>query len=134
MEFVPVGRPDSAGKARVLSRVPQVDPRTRTMIIRATILEGKQTLFPGVFVEGQLVHGETRSSPSVPEAAVTRFGSSDYVFIRTGPETFEARPVRLGRFNGTRYEIVEGVEDKEEVVVEGVFFLKSVMVKGPSEG
>jgi cobalt-zinc-cadmium efflux system membrane fusion protein len=134
VEFVPVGRPDSSGKARVLSRVPQVDPETRTMIIRATILEGKQNLFPGVFVEGQLIHGETRSSPSVPEAAVTRFGSSDYVFIRTGSETFEARPVRLGRFNGTRYEIAEGVEDQEEVVVEGVFFLKSVMVKGPSEG
>jgi cobalt-zinc-cadmium efflux system membrane fusion protein len=134
VEFVPVGRPETAGNARVISRVPQVDPTTRTVTIRARIEGPKQELFPGVFVEGQLVQGGVRNSPSVPEAAVTRFGSTDYVFVRTGPETFEARPVRLGRFNGTRYEILEGVTLDEEVVVEGVFFLKSVLVKGTSEG
>ena len=63
-----------------------------------------------------------------------RFGASDYVFVRTGPNTFEARPVHLGRYNGTRYEIMEGVTTDEEVVVEGVFFLKSILVKGSSEG
>jgi cobalt-zinc-cadmium efflux system membrane fusion protein len=134
VEFVPVGRPETAGRARVISRVPQVDPQTRTVTIRARIFEGKPILFPGVFVEGQLVHGESRTSPSVPESAVTRMGSNDYVFVRAGPETFEARPVRLGRYNGTRYEILEGATEGEEVVVEGVFFLKSVLVKGDAVG
>jgi len=134
VEFVPVGRSEAAGRARVISRVPQVDPQTRTVTIRASIFEGKEILFPGVFVEGQLVHGESRSAPSVPESAVTRMGSTDYIFVRTGPETFEARPVRLGRYNGTRYEILEGAKEGEEVVVEGVFFLKSVLVKSDSEG
>jgi len=134
VEFVPVGRPEITGHARVISRVPQVDPTTRTVKIRARIEGRKQELFPGIFVEGQLVHGGVRNSPSVPESAVTRFGSTDYVFVRTGPETFEARPVQLGRFNGTRYEILEGVKLDEDVVIEGVFFLKSVLVKGTSEG
>lgn len=134
VEFVPVGRPETSGRARVISRIPQVDPRTRTVTVRARIEGVKERLFPGVFVEGQLVHGESRTSPSVPEAAVTRLGSTDYIFVRTGPETFEARPVNLGRFNGTRYEILEGVKSGEEVVVKGVFFLKSVLVKGSSEG
>jgi RND family efflux transporter MFP subunit len=134
VEFVPVGRPEAAGRARVVSRVPQVDPTTRTVTIRARIEDPRQELFPGVFVEGQLVHGGVRSSPSVPESAATRLGSTDYVFVRTGAETFEARPVRLGRFNGTRYEILEGVGVDEDVVVEGVFFLKSVLVKGTPEG
>ncbi len=134
VEFVPVGRPETVGHARVISRVPQVDPTTRTVTIRARIEGRKEELFPGIFVEGQLVLGGVRNSPSVPESAVTRFGSTDYVFVRTGPETFEARPVQLGRFNGTRYEISEGVSLDEEVVVEGVFFLKSVLVKGTSEG
>ena len=133
VEFVPVGRPDTSGRARVISRVPQVDPRTRTITIRAEIYEGRQDLFPGVFVEGQLLRGQTRNSPSVPEPAVSRFGTSDYVFVRTGPETFEARPVQLGRFNGTRYEVLDGVQTGEDVVVEGVFFLKSVLVKGTPE-
>ena len=63
-----------------------------------------------------------------------RIGSTDYVFVRTGAESFESRPVRLGRYNGTRYEILDGVKTGEDVVVEGVFFLKSVLVKGSSEG
>jgi cobalt-zinc-cadmium efflux system membrane fusion protein len=134
VEFVPVGRPETSGRARVISRVPQVDPQTRTLTIRARILNGKGRLYPGVFVEGQLVHGETRSSPSVPESAVIRIGSTDYVFVRTSAESFESRPVRLGRYNGTRYEILEGAKTGEDVVVEGVFFLKSVLVKGSSEG
>jgi Cu(I)/Ag(I) efflux system membrane fusion protein len=117
----------------VVSRVPQVDPQTRTLTVRAEIYEGRGYLFPGVFVEGQLLQGETRQSPSVPEAAVSRVGTLDYVFVRTGPETFEARQVRLGGFNGTRYEILSGVSTGEEVVVEGVFFLKSVLVKGTPE-
>ena len=54
--------------------------------------------------------------------------------MSTGPETFEARPVELGRFNGTRYEVLSGVTVGEDVVVDGVFFLKSVLVKGGTEG
>ena len=74
VEFVPVGRPDSVGRARVISRVPQVDPRTRTVTVRAEIYDGREVLFPGVFVEGQLVQGEPdpllRSpSPRSPDSA-----------------------------------------------------------------
>jgi multidrug efflux pump subunit AcrA (membrane-fusion protein) len=57
-------------------------------------------------------------------------GSSDYVFVRLDAETFEARPVSVGRFNGSRYEIQEGLELDEEVAVQGVFLLKSALLRG----
>ena len=65
---------------------------------------------------------------------MVRIGASDYLFVRRGPDRFEARPVTLGRFNGTRFEIVEGVALGEEVAVQGVFLLKSALVRGGEEG
>lgn len=134
VEFVPVGRPHLTGRATVISRVPQVDKETRTVKVRAKILDvGGETFFPGVFVEGTVTIGEAQTAASVPESAVIRFGAGDVVFVRTGPSTFEARPVDLGLFNGSRYQVLSGVVLPEEVVVQGVFFLKSVAISGEAE-
>jgi cobalt-zinc-cadmium efflux system membrane fusion protein len=134
IDFVPVGRPEIAGRARVLTPIPRVDPVTRTVAVRAEILSTPEPLFPGVFIEGMLTHGEAQSALSVPESAVIRIGGSDYVFVDL-PEAgaFEARPVELGRFNGTRYEIVRGLSAGEQVAVQGVFFLKSALLQGEAE-
>lgn len=133
VEFIPVGRPEAWGLAKVTTRVPQVDATTRTVMVRAEITHGSENLLPGVFVEGNLIRGDASQAPSVPESAVIRRGSSDYVFVRVDAETFEARPVKVGRFNGTRFEIREGLALDEEVAVEGVFLLKSALVRGEEE-
>jgi cobalt-zinc-cadmium efflux system membrane fusion protein len=134
IDFVPVGRPESAGTGQVLTPIPTVDPTTRTVAVRAEILSTPEPLFPGVFIEGMLIHGESRSSLSVPESAVIRIGGSDYVFVSLSePGGFEARPVELGRFNGTRYEVLRGLSEEEEVAVQGVFFLKSALLQGRGE-
>lgn len=130
IDFVPVGRPELASRARVLTSIPRVDPLTRTVAIRAEILKTPEPLFPGVFIEGTLIHGKARESLSVPESAVIRIGSSDYVFVQAdAPGNFEARPVVLGRFNDTRYEIRSGIAAGEQVAVEGVFLLKSALTQ-----
>jgi cobalt-zinc-cadmium efflux system membrane fusion protein len=130
IDFVPVGRTEEAGRARVLTPIPRVDLMTRTVTVRAAIMESATQLFPGVFVEGTLTHGDARRSLSVPESAVIRLGGGDYVFIATGESGgFEARSVELGRFNGTRYEILTGLSADEQVAVEGVFLLKSALLE-----
>jgi cobalt-zinc-cadmium efflux system membrane fusion protein len=130
IDFVPVGRPDATSLARVLTPIPTVDPVTRTVAVRAEIVKTPQPLFPGVFIEGMLTHGESRRSPSVPESAVIRIGGADFVFVQIDePGSFEARPVELGHFNGTRYEVLRGVALDEQVVVQGVFFLKSALLQ-----
>jgi multidrug efflux pump subunit AcrA (membrane-fusion protein) len=115
----------------VLTPIPTVDPVTRTVAIRAEIEQSPEPLFPGVFVEGTLVHGEAREALSVPESAVIRIGGTDYVFVqRDEAGVFEARPVELGQFNGMRYEVRRGLSADEQVAVQGVFFLKSALLEG----
>jgi hypothetical protein len=130
VEFVAMGRGATAGRAEVITRVPEVDPVTRTVAVRARIVGDQPDFFPGVFVEGMVTHGEARTAPSVPEAAVIRLGGSDIVFVRRSETAFEARPVVLGASNGSRFEIVEGVSLGEEVAVQGVFLLKSALLGG----
>jgi cobalt-zinc-cadmium efflux system membrane fusion protein len=130
VDFAPVGYPGLSGRARVITPIPRVDPATRTVTLRAAILESRSRLVPGTYVEGVLVLGEARRALSVPESAVIRIGSSDHVFVRLAPDSFEARSVEIGLFNGTRYEVLVGVGPGEEVAVEGVFFLKSALIRG----
>ncbi len=68
VEFIPVARPNAVGHATVVTSVPQVDPTTRTIVIRAAITDSLAPLVPGVFVEGTLTHGG-RATGDVPHRA-----------------------------------------------------------------
>jgi RND family efflux transporter MFP subunit len=134
VEFAPAGDPDGVGAAQVLTSIPKVDPTTRTVTVRAEILSYPGIPLPGIFVEGSWTRGRERSKPSVPEGAVIRIAERDQVFVRTGAEEFEPRPVRLGQFDGERYEVLDGLRVGEEIVTQGVFFLKSALIKDSGEG
>jgi RND family efflux transporter MFP subunit len=128
VEFVPVGRPSTTGRASVVTRVPQVDPSTRTIRIRARITRSDPTLYPGVFVEGTLTHHGVRQAPSIPSSALISVEGEDVVFVRLSPDVFELRHVSLGTSSDATLEVLAGVEVGEEVVAQGVFFLKSELV------
>jgi RND family efflux transporter MFP subunit len=137
VEFVPVGRPQAAGRARVITGVPQVDPTTRTVTVRAALEEAlrPRQLLPGVFVEGTLTRGRPSRGAAVPEAAVIRLGARDHVFVHRSAGTFEARPVTLGRYTAGTWEVIDGVTVGEQVAVSGVFLLKSALLRaGEEEG
>jgi cobalt-zinc-cadmium efflux system membrane fusion protein len=134
VEFTPVARPDLVGRGEVLSRVPQVNPDSRTIRIRARIVHSDAPLYPGVFVEGAVLRSEGRRTAVVPEGAVIAVGGRDSVFVQAAPDTFEVRQVELGQSAGGSIEVLGGVEPGQMIVVEGVFFLKSALLKGSGEG
>ena len=132
--FTPVGRTGERGRAKVISSVPQVDPGTRTIRLRARLVEAGSALFAGVFVEGEVDHGEARLAPAVPASAVINLTGEDVVFVVTGVGAFEVRPVRLGVADGEEREVVTGVTTGERVAATGVFLLKSTLLGGDGEG
>ena len=132
VEFAPVGRPEVLGRATVITRVPQIDPATRTVLIRARIDSDASSFFPGAFVEASLITGSARTSLAIPRSAVISFQGKDIVFVATGPDEFTVRPVTLGQVQGETYEVARGLTAGDEIAVEGVFLLKSALLK--SEG
>jgi cobalt-zinc-cadmium efflux system membrane fusion protein len=137
IRFAPVGQP-ACCDATVITRVPQVDPTTRTVKIRAEVGANHPALLPGMFVEGMLVSSKASSQEQaltvVPAAAVIRAQGRDVVFVELSAGRYSAQPVEIARYNGSDFELLSGVTPGQRVVVEGTFLLKSKLLRGDDEG
>jgi len=61
----------------------------------------------------------------VPEEAVIRGGTRDLVVLERSPGSFDVLPVALGRYGDGRWEVLEGVEEGDEIVVSAQFLIDS---------
>jgi cobalt-zinc-cadmium efflux system membrane fusion protein len=59
---------------------------------------------------------------------VQRIRDGQVAFIRVG-DTYEVRPLELGRSDGTWVEVKEGLEVGDEVVIEQSFLIKADIEK-----
>lgn len=110
---------------------PDVDPRSRTVGVRADFSNAEGRLKPDMLVEGR-VSSEDVMGPQlmVPASAVLWTGPRSVVYIQdTDSEMprFEAREVELGPRAGDYYVIHDGVDTGEQVVYHGNFRLDSEM-------
>ena len=64
----------------------------------------------------------------VPLSALQRFGERDVVFIRVG-ETYEARPLELGKRDAQQVEVLSGLRAGDDVVVEQSYLIKADIEK-----
>lgn len=84
---------------------------------------------PGGLTGGAAVEvwlkGETRSGVvTLPKSAIVEDGGFHYVYVEEEHGVFEKKEVKLGGFDGIRYEILSGVEPGEKVAVEGALKIK----------
>jgi cobalt-zinc-cadmium efflux system membrane fusion protein len=113
----------------------QVDASSRTIPVRIEIANSEQLLRPGMSATAWVPVGKSSEKViAVPVAALQRIENEWLVFLPTGQDTFEIRPVGRGRDLGTEIEIVSGLKAGERVVVEGAFLLKAEAEKARSEG
>lgn len=115
---------------------PEVDPRTRTVTLRATVPNPGGRLRPGMFVRAD-VHttldtpAEDGSPPLViPDTAVLQTGTRAVVYVRT-PGTarpvFEGRVIELGPRADDVFVVRSGLSEGEEVVTHGAFKIDSAL-------
>ena len=114
--------PLSLGKP--LADNPVIEPTARTAEIRFA-LDNRRTRFRvGQSVRLRLFVGDGESGTAIPESAVVEDGGRPVVFVQTGGESFERRPVRLGATAGGYVHVVEGVEPGERVVHRGAYLVR----------
>ena len=65
----------------------------------------------------------------VPHSAVTEVADKKVVFVRQPDDDFEVHRVTLGASAGGKVEIISGLRQGEQVVIDGVFTLKSTVLK-----
>jgi RND family efflux transporter MFP subunit len=106
--------------AVVRALVPSENPLTRTRAVRFVHNIGK-TLRPLAHEQSVTLRipiGPARQVLSVHKDAIIKRQGQDIVFVVAG-EGVESRPVRLGVAVGSRFEVLSGLKDGDQVVVRG---------------
>jgi cobalt-zinc-cadmium efflux system membrane fusion protein len=118
------------GRIELIGR--RIDPVARTVIARIPLSNRQDLLRLGLFGTARISAGEARKgAPSlvVPRSAVTEIGGKSVVFVHHPDDDFELHEVVLGRAALGKVEVISGLREGEEVVVDGAFTLKSLVLK-----
>ncbi|MCH8924505.1 MAG: efflux RND transporter periplasmic adaptor subunit [Proteobacteria bacterium] len=106
--------------AVVRALVPSENPLTRTRTVRFVLNMGepRQPLAHEQSITLRIPIGPARQVLSVHKDAVIKRQGQDIVFVVAG-EGVEARPVQLGVAVGSRFEVLSGLSQGDQVVVRG---------------
>jgi cobalt-zinc-cadmium efflux system membrane fusion protein len=125
--------PTEVFDARIETIGRQLDPAARTVTARILLQNHGDLVKVGLFGTARVVVGPAEGAPRrvvVPLTAVTTVAQRDVVFVRHPDGDFELHAVTVGRSAEGRVEILGGLRAGEQVVVAGVFTLKSAILKG----
>ena len=120
---------DNVSASTTLDRVlPGTATASQSTVARATIDNADRLWRPGAAVRARVTVSEEPVALRVPLAALQRFRDWDVVFIRVG-DTFEARPLTLGRRDGNFVEVLDGLKPGDPIVVEQSYVVKADIEK-----
>jgi len=101
-----------------------IDQTTATIRLKAMFPNDDERLWPGEFVNAQLLL-ETRSQAlTIPASAVQRGPNGLFTWVVTGAGTAEMRPLRVGPTSGDQTEVVAGLAEGDRVVTDGQYRLQ----------
>lgn len=112
----------------------QVDPVGRTVTARLRLTNRRDLLRLGLYgtatINARRDDGASPRVVAVPRAALVELAGKTVVFVRQKDDDYDVHEVTTGASAPGVVEIVRGLRDGEEVVVDGAFTLKSVVLKG----
>ncbi len=104
---------------------PAVNPENRTVAIRATVPNSDDKLKPDMFAQMRWSHGGGNANLTVPENAVLATGRSQRVWVKISDGRFQPREVVIGARSQGYIEILEGLQERDEVAVNGGYLIDS---------
>ena len=122
--------PDKVFNGQVSTISPLIDKNTRSVQLRATLLNTDRLLNPGMFADVKVLSGSTRQVLTLPDTAISYNPYGNFVFvIESGVDglTVQSRLVETGRTREGRIEIVKGLGVGEQVVSAGQIKLRNGM-------
>jgi cobalt-zinc-cadmium efflux system membrane fusion protein len=110
----------------------QVDPVARTVTARIRLQNRQDRLRVGLFGTAYVSTGDRERGEAtlvVPRSALTEVAGKQVVFVRQADHDYELHEVVLGASAAGKVQVIAGLRDGEQVVVDGVFTLKSAVLK-----
>ncbi len=131
LTIVPNAYPNEKIEAKINFINPILNSKTRTIAIRATLKNNKNKLKPGMLVSSFVNvsnNNETSTIVKIPKTAVLWTGKRSVIYVKPNKNEsiFELREVELGQSLGDKYQIISGLKNGEEIVVNGAFTVDAV--------
>ena len=98
---------------------PQVDPETRSVLIRAKVPNPDTVLKPGMFCTVTIVIEKKEDALTVPLEALVSRGEKHFLYIEEEGKAV-IRQVQMGIFAEGAVEILDGLKPNERVIVAGL--------------
>lgn len=108
--------------------LPGTATASQSTVLRARIANEDGQWRPGAAVKARITVDQLEAPLVVPLTALQTFRDWDVVFVRVG-DTYEVRPLQLGRRDRTQVEVKSGLEPGDQVVVEQSFLVKADIEK-----
>lgn len=120
---------DDSGVETTLDRIlPGTATASQSTVARASIKNADGLWRPGSAVRARVTVEQLPVELAVPLTALQRMDDGDVVFVREG-ERYSARPVKLGRRDARRVQVLSGLKAGEQVVIEQSFLIKADIEK-----
>ena len=130
---VRIANSEVSGKLIAIGRA--VDAASQTVLLRATVGQGAETLYPGQVVEVDIAAPPGRGQ-RLPASALARHAGKTLAFVQTAGNDqglgFAARPIRVISQGGDSV-VVDGLQAGERVAITGVSGLKALLTGVGSE-
>ena len=120
---------DGVTAQTTLERVlPGTATASQSTVARATLANADGLWRTGSAVKARITVEQQPAALVVPVAALQTFRDWTVVFVRVG-ETYEIRPIELGKRDAERVEVLSGLKAGDQVVVEQSYLVKADIEK-----
>lgn len=101
----------------------QADPTSGTVQLKATFPNKQKLLWPGTFVDVELITSVAKNALTIPTDAVQRNDRGTFVFVVGSNGKVAQRPVEIGQQLRGQGLVINGLKAGETVVVQGQYRL-----------
>lgn len=123
------GEPLATGSVSFIS--PEVDGEGQSILVKARFPNEAGNLRDGQFVRARLIWSTT-ATLLVPTVAVTRIAGQSFVYVATNQpqedgktlQVASQRPVQLGQMQGNNYQVIDGLQSGDDVIVTNILQLQ----------
>ncbi len=102
----------------------QLDPQLRTVKVRVVVNNRDNLLKPGMYVKGTIIRKTGEAMMAVPPAALVKISGIDGLFLKDG-DGFKFKPLKVELTDADGYVFARGLDDHDDVVIDGAFYLKA---------
>lgn len=117
--------PNEVIQGKVDAMADIIDPQTRMVKVRIILPNPQNRIKAGMYAKVSF-DVEKGDIISIPNTALVTIKGKHYVFIKTSAIEFERKQIQIGEQIGERILVFEGLDDQDELVINGVMQLKGL--------